>query len=206
MTQLASFYPSFAIIIMGFPILLTIGIFTIPHVRSYMAHEAVQDIVSQRSKRWFAGHLLSGIAYGYHIVVACCITIVTLANGNHLLWSSLSLPLMTIGVAIQIFGLGADGIGPVSVKPAKLFFDGSHRWIIRTFISGVIIFGLGQIILVAGMNQTGLLSVPIGVLILVTTILYSLAAAIPSSWGLYATAIAAWVIYLPIGITIWQNG
>ena len=48
--------------------------------------------------------------------------------------------ILVIGAAVQMFGLGADGIGPLAVRQAgasaKLFFDGSRTWVTRTFIAG----------------------------------------------------------------------
>ncbi|HEX73958.1 MAG TPA: hypothetical protein G4N93_02260 [Dehalococcoidia bacterium] len=43
------------------------------------------------------------------------------------------------------------------------------------------------------------------ILVFVAAIIFVGAEAIPSGWGLYGVAAAAMVVYIPIGIAIWQK-
>jgi len=124
------------------------------------------------------------------------------------LWPTLSLPCAAIGAALLAFGMGADGIGPLAVSkeeyPAQIFFDGSRQWIMGSFIAGSILFSLGQLLMIIGINQQDLLSTPMSVIILLAAIVFTVSAAIPSGWGLYVLGLSACNIYLPIGLAFWQ--
>ncbi len=118
--------------------------------------------------------------------------------------------LAATGAGVQAVGLGADGIGPLAIRraghPARAFFDGSRGWVTGTFVAGSILFGLGQIVLVIGINQTALLSTVTGVAILIAAVLFSASTAIPSGYGLYVVASLAVVLYAPIVHAVWTYG
>ncbi len=180
----------------------------IPVVRNYADHDLAQQ-AAQQTKRWFWGHLLSGAAFGVGLLALFALTLF-LIEQEITLWPVLSLPCAVIGAALLVFGMGADGIGPLAVskagQPAHLFFDGSRQWVMGSFIAGSILFGLGQILMVIGINHTVLISTSTGIVILISAILFSVSAAIPSGWGLYVLGLCAAVIYMPIGFALWQLG
>lgn len=202
------FYPLFALAVATYPILLCLGIFLIPRVSSYADHDQAA-LATRHGGRWFWGHLLSALAFGYGIVAACCLAAV-LFNQGMFFWAGVAVPLMAAGAALQAFGLGADGIGPLALaaanQPARLFFDGSGRWVVRTFIAGAILFSLGQIALVIGFNQTDMVKTVTGVTLLAAAIVASLSTAVPASWGLMVNGVASLVIYLPLSLAVWQAG
>ncbi len=195
----------FILFIFLFPVTLTIGIVTIPVVRNYANHDLAEKATMQ-TRRWFWGHLLSAAAFGVGLLALFSISLF-LYEQDVVLWPTLSLLFAAIGAALLAFGMGADGIGPLAVSkqghPARVFFDGSRYWVMLSFISGSVIFGLGQIFMVVGFNHLDLLSTATGVIILIAAILFSMCAAIPSGWGLYALAFCAWIVYVPIGIAVW---
>lgn len=178
----------------------------IPVVTSYADHNLAQK-AAQQTRRWFWGHLISGAAFGVGLLAIFSISLF-LFEQQLFLWPSLALPLTAIGAALLAFGMGADGIGPLAVSkeghPAQIFFDGSRQWVMGSFIAGSILFGLGQILMIIGLNHTSLLSTTTGIFVLLTAILFSVSAAIPSGWGLYVLGLSACAIYLPIGLALWQ--
>jgi hypothetical protein len=194
--------------IIAFPLILCVGILLIPVVTNYADH-AVAQKAAQQTKRWFWGHLLSGLAFGVGLLALFSISLVLFAQ-KIFLWPTLALPCAALGAALLAVGMGADGIGPLAVnkagQPAQVFFDGSHQWVMGTFIAGSILFGLGQILMVIGINHTSLLSTFTGVIILLAAIVFSVSAAIPSGWGLYVLGAAACVVYAPIVLAVWQTG
>lgn len=193
-----------ALPIFAFPLILLTGIIMIPVVRNYADHDLAQE-AAQQTKRWFWGHLLSGVAFGIGLLALFALALI-LIEQEITLWPMLSLPCATIGAALLAFGMGADGIGPLAInkagQPAQLFFDGSRQWVMGSFIAGSVLFGLGQILMVIGINQIPLLSSVSSMIILLAAILFSVSAAIPSGWGLYVLGFCACVIYLPIGFAI----
>ena len=201
-------YRLLALPIFAFPLILCVGIIMIPVVRNYADHELAQQ-AAQQTKRWFWGHLLSGTAFGVGLLALFAITLF-LIEQKITLWPVLSLPCAVIGAALLVFGMGADGIGPLAIskagQPAQLFFDGSRQWVMGSFITGSILFGVGQILMVIGINQLPILSTITGIIILLSAILFSVSAAIPSGWGLYVLGCCACVIYIPIGFALWQFG
>lgn len=202
------FYPLFALAVATYPVLLCLGIFLIPRVSNYADHDQAALAVQQNG-RWFWGHLISALAFGYGIVAACCLAAV-LFEQHIFFWAGVAVPLMAAGAGLQAFGLGADGIGPLALtqsnQPAQLFFDGSGKWVVRTFIAGAILFSLGQIALVIGFNQTEMVKPVTGVILLVTAIVASLSTAVPASWGLMINGVASLIIYLPFSLAVWQAG
>jgi hypothetical protein len=123
-------------------------------------------------------------------------------------WASVGLVLVIVGGAAQMFGLGADGIGPLAVRraggSARLFFDGSRVWVTGTFVAGSILFSLGQIIMVILVGNREFFLPAMTITMLVAAILFSLSTAVPSGYGLYVTAVTAFIIYLPLAGLFWQ--
>lgn len=180
----------------------------IPIVTNYANHTLAQKAALQ-TKRWFWGHLISGLAFGVGLLALFAISLY-LFGQQLFLWPSLALPFAAMGAALLAVGMGADGIGPLAVSkeglPAQIFFDGSRQWVMGTFIAGSILFGLGQILMVVGINQTPLLPTVTGVIVLLAAIVFSVSAAIPSGWGLYVLGLSACIIYVPIAWAFWQAG
>ena len=195
-----------ALLVALFPLILCIGIVTIPVVANYADHDLAQK-AAQQTKRWFWGHLISGLAFGVGLLALFSLSFF-LFEQDVFLWPTLSLPFAAIGAVLLAFGMGADGIGPLAVSkeghPAQIFFDGSRQWVMGSFIAGSIFFGLGQILMVIAINHTPLLNTTTGIIILLAAILFSVSAAIPSGWGLYILGLSASAIYLPIVLALWQ--
>ena len=196
----------FAVLTALFPLVLATGIVIIPVVRNYADHE-LAEAAAAKSKRWFWGHFLSAIGFGLGVVVSAAINLYLLWSINRF-WASLGLILMIVGGASQMFGLGADGIGPLAVRraggSAKLFFDGSRVWMTGTFVAGSILFSLGQIIMVILIGNQAFFLPAMATTMMVAAIIFSLSTAVPSGYGLYVTAVAAFVIYLPLAGLLWQ--
>jgi len=199
-------YQFLALPIIAFPLILITGIVLIPVVSNYADHDLAEK-AAQQTKRWFWGHLISGIAFGIGLLALFCISLFLLEQQIHL-WPTLSLSCAAIGAALLAFGMGADGIGPLAISkegyPAQIFFDGSRQWIMGSFIAGSILFGTGQLLLIIGINQQALLSTSTSIIILLAAIVFTVSAAIPSGWGLYILGLSTCIIYLPIGLAFWQ--
>lgn len=196
----------FAILTALFPLVLALGIVLIPVVRNYADHE-LAEAATAKSKRWFWGHLLSAIGFGLGVVVSAVINLYLLWSLDRF-WASVGLVLMIVGGAAQMFGLGADGIGPLAVRraggSAKLFFDGSQVWVTGTFIAGSILFSLGQIIMVILIGNCEFFLPAMATAMMIAAILFSVSTAVPSGYGLYITAVTALIIYLPLAGLFWQ--
>ncbi len=198
-------YRLFAFVIFLFPLLLSLGILLIPIVPNYADHQLAQQAI-EKSRRWFWGHLLCGVAFIWAILAACCLAVYLHAE-EAFSWAVPTVLLMAVGAGLLVVGMGADGIGPLAVRqagyPARAFFDGSPTWVTGTFVAGSIIFGLGQIGLIVVIQHTALLSPSLGILAIAAAILFSLSSAIPSGYSLYVVAMAALLIYLPISLAFW---
>ena len=196
----------FACLTALFPIVLTLGIVLIPVVRNYADHE-LAEAAAAKSKRWFWGHLFSAVGFGLGVATAVPIKLYLVGSTGQF-WGSLGLVLMIVGGAVQMYGLGADGIGPLAVRQAggsaKLFFDGSRVWVTGTFIAGSVLFSVGQIVLVSLINNLEIFSSATAVVLMVAAILFSVSTAIPSGYGLYVTAVTSLIIYLPLAAYFWQ--
>lgn len=199
-------YYFYAVLTALFPLVLTLGICLIPIVHNYANHDLAETAVA-KTKRWFWGHLISAIGFGFG-VGATFIIHFSLVGSPLNGWQLLGLVLLLVGGAAQMFGLGADGIGPLAVRraggSARQFFDGSTVWVTGTFVVGSILFSLGQIALVVLVGNLEIFSNTMNVVLLVAAILFSVSAAIPSGYGLYVTAVTALIIYLPIASYFWR--
>lgn len=190
-----------------FPVLLAAGILTIPVVSDYSNHILAEQAANQ-TVRWFWGHLMSAAAFGVSILAAYSINLHLSAKGERR-FGTISLPFITVGATFYVFGLGADGIGPLATDAgggrALMFFEGSAIWVSSVFITASIIFGLGLITQVMGVIRASLLIGIIRVVVFVAAIVFIAATAIPSGWGLWVVASAAAVVYFPIGMALWHN-
>lgn len=196
----------FAVLTALFPLVLALGIVLIPVVKSYADH-ALAEAAAAKSKRWFWGHFLSAVGFGLGVAVSAATNLYLLWSISRF-WASFGLVLMIVGGAAQMFGLGADGIGPLAVRraggSAKLFFDGSQVWVMGTFIAGSILFSLGQIIMVILIGNREFFLPGMTIAMLVAAIVFSVSTAVPSGYGLYVTAVTALIIYLPLAALFWQ--
>jgi hypothetical protein len=189
-----------------FPVILVIGILTIPVVSDYADHALAEQAAGQTA-RWFWGHLVCAVAFGIGALAACSI-------GGHLYQigeglEAVGLPLTVVGAALQAAGLGADGIGPLAVSaagvPARAYFDGSGTWVTAVFIAGSMTFGAGLITQVVRLIRAGVVTGPLRRIVFLAAITFAGAGAIPSGWGLYGVAAAALVVYLPISAAVWRS-
>jgi hypothetical protein len=180
-----------------FPVILAIGIFTIPFVSDYSDHLVTEAAAGQMG-RWFWGHVISGVAFGVSILVAHSITQFLNSKNQHRT-GTVSFLLEVIGGTLLAMGLGADGIGPVSTisggSQAYIFFEGSGMMVTGIFIAGVILFGFGLINQIIGLKQTGLVSKPLSVILIFCAVIFMGASAIPSTLGLYIIALISIFIY-----------
>ncbi len=188
-----------------FPLLLTLGIWMIPVVANYADHDSAEVQVAQ-SRRWVWGHLISAVAFGWGMLAAGAVAML-LAERGFATWGLVSLPLMALGAGVLAAGLGADGIGPLAMleagQPAALFFYGSQRWVVGSFVAGSILFGLGQVMLMVGVQHAEILTSAEAVIAIIAAALFSLCGAIPSGYALYGVALASWVVYLPLIHVLW---
>ena len=193
--------------ILVFPIILVAGILAIPVVSDYSNHLLAQQAVSQTA-RWFWGHLISALAFGFAILASYSIHR-NLSKRRQANSGIASLSLIAIGSVLYACGLGADGIGPLSTVAgggsAYMFFEGSDTWVSGVFIAASVIFGFGLIVQVIGLIHAGILKGVSRLIALIATVVFVGATAIPSGWGLYGVAAAALVLYGLIGKAFWHE-
>lgn len=192
--------------IAAFPLLLAIGIVTIPVVADYANHTLAEEGARQAA-RWYAGHLLSALAFGVGALASCSIAAFTDRLGQGLDW--IGLPLAVVGAALYAAGLGADGVGPVAIANAggqpRTFFDGSGMLVSGVFIAGAVSFGTGAIIQVMRVVHAVALGSALRYVISIAALAMAAAPVMPSGWGLYGVAAAALVVYLPISALVWRD-
>jgi hypothetical protein len=195
-----------AMLVLAFPIILSIGIVLIPVVSNFSDHAIATEAVNMTG-RWFTGHILSAVAFGMSILSV--IAIQTFQRDQSYEIPSFILPMMAIGAALYAAGLGADGIGPIAVKSSGstpiLFFDGSGWWVSGTFIAATAFFGVGLISLVGHTNQNQMVKGIWRYVTFISALLFIAVPAIPSGWALYGEAIAAFGVFFPLGLAIWRS-
>lgn len=190
-----------SILVLAFPVLLTAGIVLIPVVSDYGDHDQAAQAAAQTA-RWFSGHLLAALAFAVSIAAVGRIEVAREAGGGRL--PGWTLPLITMGAGLYAAGLGADGIGPLAVAAAggapALFFDGSGMWVAGVFIAGTLAFGFGLIGLVVAASERGVLRGASRPIAFAAARSFMAAQAIPSGWALYGVALAAFGVFLPLGL------
>jgi len=195
-----------AILILAFPIVLTIGILLIPVVADYGDHALAEDAAAQ-TLRWASGHLLSAAAFGLGALSCGTLYAELKQRGTHL--SVISVLFSALGAGLYAAGLGVDGIGPLIIReagmPASVFFDASGLWVMGTFMTATLLWGIGLIWLVSAVTRSDIVIgtwryvVGIGVLLMLG------APAIPSGWGLYGVALGCWAVFGTIGFQAWRS-
>lgn len=194
------------ILILAFPIVLSIGIFLIPVVPDYADH-ALAALGVEKMVRWFLGHILAAVGFGLSPLSVSAIKSY-LKGRSHVLPIFIS-PAIAIGAGLYAAGLGADGIGPIAVRDSgaspTLFFDGSGWWVSGTFMVAIAFFAVGLISLVVHANKSGMVTGIWRYVILISALLFVSIPAIPSGWALYGEAIAAYGVFFPLGLTIWRS-
>ncbi|MGB3700151.1 MAG: hypothetical protein WA997_02680, partial [Anaerolineales bacterium] len=165
----------------------------------YKNHALAVQAVAQ-TERWFAGHLISAIAFGFSIWAAREI----LGKLPKAPWYTLIF--IATGAGLYAAGLGTDGIAPAAVmasgESAVVFFDGSGWWVSGVFMAATLFFGIGLFILISNSIQHHLVEGLWRYIIFVCALVFVAAPAIPSGWGLYGVAIAAAGIFFPIGVSM----
>ena len=185
--------------IFAFPIFLALGILLIPVNPDYNNHALAVQAVEQ-TERWFAGHLISAIAFSFSIWAAREI----LGILPKAPWYTLIF--IATGAGLYAAGLGTDGIAPIAVmasgESAVVFFDGSGWWVSGVFMAATLFFGIGLFIIISSSIQDHLVEGIWRYIIFVCALVFVAAPAIPSGWGLYGVAIAAAGIFFPIGVSM----
>ncbi len=185
--------------IFAFPIILAVGILLIPVNPDYNNHAiAVQAL--EQTGRWFAGHLISAIAFGFAIWAAREIMGVLTKTP----WYTLIF--ITAGAALYAAGMGVDGIAPAAImasgESALIFFDSSGWWVSGVFMAGTLLFALGLFIMISNLIQQKIVKGAWRYIIFVSALVFVSAPAIPSGWALYGVAVAALGIFVPVGVSI----
>ena len=171
----------------------------IPVNPDYSDHAlAVQAV--ELTERWFVGHLIAAIAFSFSIWASREI----LGVLQKAPWSTLIF--IAFGAGLYAAGLGADGIGPVAVKAsgesAIIFFDGSGWWVSGVFMAATLFFGIGLFMIISNSIQYQLVKGIWRYIIFVSALVFVSVPAIPSGWGLYGVAIAAFGVFIPIGFAV----
>jgi hypothetical protein len=186
-----------AAIILIFPLILAIGIFTIPYVSDY-SNNLIAEFAVMQSARWLWGHIISALAFGWAIFIAHFISRYLYDNEQNLL-ATVSFLLTAAGAILMAAGLGADAVGPLAAKAggasAAVFFEGSGMMVTGIFMTGIVLFGFGLINQIIGLRRTGLIPDVLAFVLIACAILFMGFAAIPSSMGLYCIAYASVLIY-----------
>ncbi len=190
-----------------FPALLTIGIVLIPVVADYSDHElALQGVL--QTGRWVAGHLVAAASFGFGILAAS--TSVEELRQRSAKVPAVILPFIAVGAGLYAAGLGADGIGPVTLLRGSAspidYFDGGGWWVSGVFMAATLFFALGLISLVIHVIRSELVIGPWRYVIFISALIFVSAPAIPSGWGLYGVALASLGIFIPIGMAVGRGG
>ena len=195
-----------ALYVFTFPVVLSIGIVLIPVVSDYADHTIAAEAVNVTG-RWFVGHILSAVAFGLGMLSVYAIKDYLRDRDCEL--PGFILPIMAIGASLYAAGLGADGIGPIAVKASgaspALFFDGSGWFVSGTFVAATLFFGVGLISLVGHANQSGMVEGFWRYVIFVSALVFVAVPTIPSGWGLYGEAVAAYGVFVPLGLAIMRS-
>lgn len=182
-----------------FPIILAIGILLIPVNPDYNNHAlAVQAL--EQTQRWFVGHLISAIAFGFAIWAAREILgVLTRAPWYTLIF-------ITAGAGLYAAGMGVDGIAPAAImasgESALIFFNSSGWWVSGVFMAGTLLFAIGLFIMISNLIQHKIVKGVWRYIIFISALVFVSAPAIPSGWALYGVAVAALGIFIPVAVSI----
>ena len=194
-------YPVLSIV--TFPVLLTIGIITIPVVTDYSNHAPAEQAV-RLTARWFSGHIIAAMAFGLGVLAACSIGHFLRLHEQGL--AKAALPLVAVGTALYAAGLGADGVGPIAFLTSggtpRTFFDGSGLWVTSVFVAATVTYGVGLFFQVIGLIRSEVLTGAQRPIAFTSALVFMVAPAIPSGWALYGVAAAAFGVYIPVGLAI----
>jgi hypothetical protein len=182
-------------LVFAFPVVLSVGVLLIPIVSDYTDHTAAA--AAAQESRWLVGHLVAAVSFGLAAAAAAEIGRWISASGPGISYR-IAVPLMAVGAGLHAAGLGADGIGPVAAASPVEFFDRSGRYVVPVFVVGAASFSVGLIALTATVRRRGLLSTGLGWIVFFASIVFAVAEAIPSGWGLYVVAAASWVVFWPL--------
>ena len=191
------------LLVLAFPVALSLGILLIPVVSDYSDH-AVAAQAAGSTGRWFAGHVLAAVAFGLSVLSVSVVAAVLADRAQRL--PSLVLPLIAVGAGLYAAGLGADGVAPVALTAAgaspTLFFDGSGWWVSGLFMAATLFFGVGLIALAVHVNRVQFVRGATRYLVAIAAVLFMVIPAIPSGWGLYGEALAAYSVFVPMALAV----
>ena len=185
--------------IFAFPIILAVGILLIPVNPDYNNHASAVQALEQ-TERWFAGHLISAIAFGFAIWAAREILgILTRAPWYTLIF-------ITAGAGLYAAGMGVDGIAPAAImasgESALIFFDSSGWWVSGVFMVGTLLFAIGLVIMISNVIQQKIVQGTWRYIIFISALVFVSAPESPSGWALYAVAAAALGIFIPVAVSL----
>ena len=191
----------------AFPIVLAAGVVTIPVVADYGDHELAVVAVNQAA-RWYWGHMVSALAFGIGAISATAVQL-TLTNVRAARPPSWAVPLVIAGALCHVYGLGADGIGPVAIlaggESPESYFDGLGFRLMPVFVAGAGSFAVGWIAVIGTLIKNGVVNGPLRFWLPAGVVLLAAAEAIPSGWGLYVVAALALAVWPPLARALYHS-
>lgn len=189
------------------PVVLLTGALVHPYLGNMPETADLVDAVLRGPNRWGIGHLIFGIGIALSLLLFFVVRI-TLHDVGEDRWSFWATPLVTIGLGLVGFMVGAEGFGGRAVGETgnvEAFFEELETWAIPTYLSANLLVALGLIGFATAVAKSRILSGGSTLVVVIGAATAAISLFLPVGWAAHAVSIGMMAFAWPLIPRVWSG-
>lgn len=188
------------------PVVLLAGALIHPYLGNLPNTSDLIEAVTSQPVRWATGHLVLGLGIAL-MVLAFFIVRTHLHDRGEDRWSFWSVPLVTVGLGLSGFMVGAEGFGGRAAADSadvQAFFEALEAWGIATYLSANLLLTLGLIGFAVAVAKSQILGRAATWVVVGGAVIQAVGLFLPMGWAAHLVAGGALLFTWPIAYNLWS--
>lgn len=190
------------------PVAALIGFLWHPYIADVTDRAAVAAAVGAGATRWAGSHLLLAVAFALAVLAVFALRVYLRGAGEDR-WSFVAVPFVTVGMALVIVVLGAEGVAASAVASVggdvTAFLAEVEAWLTPTYLLGAALLAAGWLSLAMAVSRSHVLDRPWTGAVAAGLIALAVLAFLPFGWATIGSGVAAVVAFWPLAYRIWAG-
>lgn len=165
------------------------------------------EAVTAQPTRWGVGHLVLGVGIALMALLFFAVRIF-LRDRNETTWSFWATPLVTVGLVLSGFMVGAEGVGgrsAVETGNVEAFFEQLEVWAIPIYLTANLVLGVGFLLFATAVAKSRILGTGVSWLVAVGAAVATVSLFLPVGWAAHAVSIGSLAFAWPLAYRIWTG-
>lgn len=196
-----------ALVIAAAPVVLLAGAVTHPYLGNRPGIGSIAHAVATEPDRWALGHLVLGVGIASALLLFFALRMHLHDHGENL-WSFWSAPVVTVGLALSGFMVGAEGFGgrgAAATGRVPQFMDALMAWAVPVYGGANLLIACGLVGFATAVAKSGLLPRSPTWLVFAGAVIAAVALFLPFGWAAHLVAAGLGVFAWPIALQIWPT-